>query len=157
MSRSGRLCADSERGVTLLELLISLAIIGLLLPVVAGWLTAVTLSWQATVERVEAREQALTIVRRVEVEVREGRSFTVLPDGLFFIERGGKWVRYFRSSSGLLLREEEGVGAMVIGAGIVTCQFAVTADGKQLHLQLVTKAGRAQVDVQSVWTGRGNL
>jgi hypothetical protein len=142
--------------VTLLELLISLAIIGLLLPVVAGWFTATTSAWQGTVERLEARQQALFIVRRVETEVREGRKYTVQKDGLFFLDNRGKWIRYSLSQNGLLLREEEGMGSTVIGAQIVSCQFAVLGEGRRLRMQLVTKAGRRQVSVEQIWTGRGS-
>ena len=79
MSRRGRRFIADERGVTLPELLISLSILGLLLPVVAGELSSVSRLWHGAADRLEARGQATALLRNLEGELREGRSFAVTP------------------------------------------------------------------------------
>jgi prepilin-type N-terminal cleavage/methylation domain-containing protein len=157
LCRHGRLYIPDQRGVTLLELLMSLSVLGLLLPVVAGLLVTVTESWTAEVDRLEAREQAEAIVRRVETDVREGRSFFVQTNGVMFTDPQGHLIRYQLSQGGLLLRDDNGQGAGVVGARVVSCRFTTEANGSLLRMQLTVGAGKAQTDINRVWVGRGNL
>ena len=157
MSRRGRRFIADERGVTLPELLISLAILGLLLPVVAGELSSVSRLWHGEVDRLEARGQAASLLRNVEGELREGKSFAVTPDGgVLFTNAHGQIIRYYLSTNGLLVREEESLGMTVVGAKISHCQFRSEAGGNAVRMQATIQVGRAQIDLDESWQGRGS-
>ena len=156
MSRRGRRIIADQRGVALLELLISLTIFGMLLPVIAGELMSVTDIWSRTTDRLEARALAVSLLREIESEVQAGRGFAVQQDGtLAFLNKRGRLVRYQFTKSGLLMRDEEGVGVMVVGAKITTCRFDSESSGTLLHLELTTKVGNSEVTLSELWTGRG--
>ena len=156
MSRRGRRFIADERGVTLPELLISLSILGLLLPVVAGELSSVSRLWHGAADRLEARGQATAMLRNVEGELREGRSFAVTPEGgVLFTNARGRVVRYYLSTNGLLVREEEGIGMTVVGARLSRCQFRSEAGGSAVRMQAAIQVGRAQIDLDESWQGRG--
>jgi type II secretory pathway pseudopilin PulG len=157
MSRFGRRFIADESGATLLELLMSLAVFGLLLPVIAGWLTAVTALWNQNADRLEAKQQAIFLLKRVGTEVREGSVFLPQRDGLAFLSDKGRLIRYRLSQNGYLLREEEGVGSVVIGSGIADCRFLTEAEGRLVTLHLTTHAGRAQFQISQTWAGRGSV
>jgi hypothetical protein len=145
---------SSERGVTLLELIFSLAILGMLLPVVAIALTSCISGWNGITERLEARQQALMLVMRVERELRESSDFTVTSDGLLFLNEKGKPIRYQLSSGGFLLRNEQGVGVTVIGSKLRSCLFGVESGGQLVHLRASTQAGHAGVQLDELFGGR---
>ena len=156
MSRHGRLCIADPRGVTLLELLISLAILGLLLPVIAGELSSVTRLWHGATDRLEARAQAASLLKNVEGELREGRSFAVTADGgVLFLNPRGRVVRYYLSTNGLLIREEESVGMTVVGAKLSRCQFRSEASGNAVRMLASIQVGQAQLHLEESWRGRG--
>jgi prepilin-type N-terminal cleavage/methylation domain-containing protein len=144
----------SQRGVTLLELICSLAVLGMLLPVVAIGLSSCIAGWNGMTERLEAREQALMLVMRIEREVREGSDFAVTSDGLLFLNDKGMPIRYQLSSGGFLLRNEQGVGVTVIGSKLRSCMFGVESGGLLVHLRAVTQVGNAEVRVDELFGGR---
>ena len=157
MSRRGRHFIADERGVTLPELLISLAILGLLVPVVAGELSSVSRLWHGAADRLEARGQAASLLRNVEGELREGKSFAVTRDGgVLFTNARGQVIRYYLSTNGLLVREEGSLGMTVVGAKISRCQFSSLAGGNAVRMQAAILVGRAQIDLDEWWQGRGS-
>ncbi|MGB8955243.1 MAG: type II secretion system protein [Tumebacillaceae bacterium] len=156
MRRRGRHFTADERGVTLPELLISLAILGMLLPVLAGELSSVSRLWNGATDRLEARGQAASLLRNVEGELREGKSFAVTPDGgVLFTNARGRVIRYYLSTNGLLVREEESLGMTVVGAKLSRCQFRSEAGGSAVRMQAAIQIGRAQIDLDESWQGRG--
>ncbi|PWK06286.1 prepilin-type N-terminal cleavage/methylation domain-containing protein [Tumebacillus permanentifrigoris] len=153
MSNVGRLYLmrrnlNKEQGLTLLELLIALTIWALLLPVIAGGLLFTVQSYTRASERLEAREQALAVLRKVEGEVRDGHSFKVQSNGVSFLDVHDRLVQYQLTRTGLLQRVEEGVGNTVIGAKLTVCRWALDASPPLLHLQLTTQVGRATVELE---------
>ncbi|ASS74967.1 hypothetical protein CIG75_08190 [Tumebacillus algifaecis] len=148
MSKRGRRFIADERGVTLLELVLSLAVTGLLLPVFAAWMTAMIAQWQQVSERIEVRQTNAVLLHRIGAEVREGSSFLPQRNGLVFLNKAGRLIRYQLSSGGLLLRDEEGVGATVIGSHLAECRFSTDQEGRVLTVHLGA--------ISQSWVGRGN-
>ena len=158
MSRRGRRFIAKlrdERGVTLLELVIAQAIVGLLLPVIAAGLVLVTQKWHLATERIEAREQVVTLVRRVEAEVQAGRNFAADKDSLLFQDASGRWIRYVVTSGGMVMREELGIGSMVIGAKVSACRFEVEDNGRLVRMRVTAQVGKATSEADGTWYGRG--
>jgi prepilin-type N-terminal cleavage/methylation domain-containing protein len=156
MYRLGRLCIHDQRGVTLLELLLSLTVLSMLLPVLAGLLVSITQTWNGEVDRLEAREQAEAILRRVESDVRESRSISVQTNGVSFTDPLGHVIHYWLSQGGLMLRDDNGLGAGVVGARVLSCRFTTEVNGSLLRMQLTVGTGNAKTDLDQVWFGRGN-
>ncbi|KEO82659.1 PilW family protein [Tumebacillus flagellatus] len=155
-------------GHTLLELLIALSIWALLLPVIAGGLLFTVQSYTRSVDRLEAREQALGVLRKVESEIRAGHGFTVQSEGVSFLDERNTLIQYrFSARTGLLQRIESGAGSSVIGAKLTDFQGRLVtlapADGDSrpppdvLSLHIRTQSGRAVVDLSETLTGRSPL
>lgn len=155
MYRRGRRCILDQRGVTLLELLLSLSVLSMLLPVLAGLLVSIEQTWTGEVDRLEAREQAEAIVRRVESDVREGTAFSVLSNGVSFTDPTGHVIHYWLSQGGLLLRDDDGLGAGVVGVRVVSCRFTTEANGALLRMDLTVGSGNVKTELNQVWFGRG--
>jgi prepilin-type N-terminal cleavage/methylation domain-containing protein len=154
VNKSGRCCDRRESGVTLLELAISLTILGLLLPVIAEGLSVVIGEWNRAVDRLEARQQAMMLLQRIERDVRDGRMFTAQSDGLLFLSANDQVIRYHLSPSGQLLRDEAGVGTSVIGAKLRSIRFLPESGGALLRLRMTTAVGQAEVSVDQLLAGR---
>lgn len=146
-----------ERGVTLLELIMSLTILGLLLPVIAAGLTTSTGEWNRAVERLEARQQAMMLLQRVEREVRGGHHFAAQSNGLHFLNSNDQLIRYHVSAAGLLLRDESIIGTSVIGSKIRSCTFTPDPSGALVRLRLTIAVGRSEVTVDQLLAGREAL
>ncbi|MBL0387031.1 prepilin-type N-terminal cleavage/methylation domain-containing protein [Tumebacillus sp. ITR2] len=165
MSKTGPLSIGKKiwqdnQGLTLLELLLALTIWGLLLPVIAGGLLFTVQTYTREVERLEAREQALAVLRKVEGEVRAGHNFSALSDGLSFQDAHDHLIQYqLNLRTNLLQRVEQGVGSTIIGARVTrfTCTLSPNASYPTLALQLRTQAGRTSLDISEVLIGRGSL
>lgn len=143
----GKRNLHNEQGLTLLELLIALTVWALLLPVIAGGLLFTVQSYTRATERLEAREQALVVLRKMEGEVRGGHNFLVLSNGVSFLDIQNRRIQYQLASSGLLQRVEEGVGNTVIGAKLTACRWKLDSDAPLVHVQLTTKVGRAMIEI----------
>lgn len=146
-----------ERGVTLLELILSLTILGLLLPVIAAGMTHATGEWNRAVDRLEARQQATMLLQRVEREIRGGRRFVAEPNVLYFLNEKDQLIRYQISSTGLLLRDEAVVGTSIIGSKIRSLTFTPDPSGKLVRLRLTIVVGRFDVTVDQLLAGREAL
>lgn len=148
MSRRGRPIIHDERGVTLLELVISLTVAGILLPVLAAWLIALTTQWSEVTDRIETRQRTAVLLHRMGTELREGSQFSPQLSGLAFRSGEGRLIRYQLTTGGLLLRDEEGVGSTVIGSRLSDCRFTTEQEGKlvTIHLDGITQT----------WAGRGS-
>jgi hypothetical protein len=143
--------------VTMVELLMALVILGMMLPVFLGWWVAVGKAWTMGADRLEARQLAAALVRRVGQEVRAGEGFVVLPNGVAFREGQGKWVRYVLGAKGMMMREEVGAGTMVVGSGVAACRFAVESGGKLVRMEATVTVGKARVEVRQLWRGKTAL
>lgn len=148
---------SDDRGVTLLELIMSLTILGLLLPVIATGLTASTGEWNRAVDRLEARQQAMMLLQRVEREIRNGHQFAAQPNGLYFLNAHDQLIRYHVSTTGLLLRDEAIVGTSVIGSKIGSCTFTPDPSGKLVRLRCTIVVGRSEVTVDQLLVGKEAL
>lgn len=162
--RCGRLAGNvarlfhlNQKGVTLLELLLSLVVLGMMLPVLAGLMISLTETWSRETERLEARQQAEIIVRRIEAEVREGKGFAMISKGVSYTNQQGHLIRYTLGTGGLLLRDDNGQGGAVIGADVIACKFTTQANGSLLRMQLSTAVGQAETDLDQQWVGRDSL
>lgn len=127
----------------------SLAIAGLLLPVLAAWFIALAAQWSDVSERIEVRQRTSVLLHRVGAEVREGSHFSPQINGIAFRNGEGRLIRYQLTAGGLLLRDEDGVGSTVIGSKITDCRFTTEREGGLLtiHLDGITQT----------WAGRGSV
>lgn len=146
-----------ERGVTLMELIMSLTILGLLLPVIAAGLTVSTGEWNRAVERLEARQQAMMLLQRVEREIRGGHHFAAQSNGLHFLNSSDQLIRYHVSSAGQLLRDESIIGTSVIGSKIRSCTFTPDPSGALVRLRLTIAVGRSEVSIDQLLAGKEAL
>lgn len=148
---------QDPRGSTLLELLIALSIWALLLPVLAGGLFFTVKSYTSACERLEAREQAVAVLRKVESEVRAGHNFKLQTGGMSFQDSQNRSIQYLLTRTGSLQRIEEGVSSMVIGAKIATMRWSLDATGVLIRLELSIQVGHTRFDMEELLAGRGEL
>ncbi|MFD2168967.1 PulJ/GspJ family protein [Tumebacillus lipolyticus] len=146
MRKRGRRYIFDQRGTTLLELVIALSVAGMLLPLIAAWLIALTAQWQQMAERMETRQQTTIALHRIGADVRSGGDFLQLSNGLALHDGEGRTIRYQLSSAGNLLREEVGGGSTVLATAITICRFDLEQGGRILSITLD--------DVRQTWWGR---
>jgi len=158
MRRCGRRFIADEQGHLLLEAVISQGIYALLLPVVTAGLFAVTHQWTRTVEQLETRQQAHMLLQRLQTEVRVGRQFVALTDGVAFLDPQDRLIRYQRAATGLVLRDEQGVGTSVVGSGVTHLQATPDSFGRALTVTFTTRqtATAPPYTIHAYWYGRGH-
>ncbi|HEU4963121.1 MAG TPA: prepilin-type N-terminal cleavage/methylation domain-containing protein [Bacilli bacterium] len=150
--------SSDQTGFTLLELLLSLTILGLLLPVLAGWFTTLIRQWHTTSHRVEVRQQALVLLQRLETELHDAHSFTLQSNGLTFLNSQNQLIYYHHiPTSQLLLREVSTGGTSVLSGQVSQCQMALVNEGRTVQLHLTIRSERDSFTFDPIITGREAL
>jgi prepilin-type N-terminal cleavage/methylation domain-containing protein len=146
------------RGFTLAELLVVMAVTGLVLAGAFVLQQQGTLSYLSGAARVEVQQNARTVLERMVRELRSAQSVTALggPGDITFVHENGNTVRY-QLSGAMLNRTEGGAPAALVG-GVQTLTLtyfsafnaatntgtvtAVPGSVKVIRIQIVTGTER---------------
>lgn len=134
----------AEKGMTLMETIVVLAIMSVLIPAAALWnrgLSHLSGKQYATSESNQQAWQGYAFMRS---EIHDGKNFSVSANGaeLNFINGSGEQITYRCNLLKQILRQLNGKGASVIANNVQTLKFSLDPRGKGITIVMTTQVGQ---------------
>ncbi len=135
-----------ERGLTLVETLVSVAILGVVAAALSAFSVASFRLWRSGMDQATLVRDLVPAMERMEQDLRQARALVAISPGkIQFTDADGQAVAVDLAADGTVRRQPglSGSGSAVLATGVTQLQFTPTGPYIQIHLTGMSPGGRS--------------